>query len=80
MLRKPRVEITEQNYRILQFLDLLKDIDLYADDNIEVAARLNKYVRDEKMRQEDVDKYLVYYPDKVYRNLYEMRLYNAFAS
>lgn len=80
MLRKPRVKITEQNYRILQFLDLLKDIDLYADDNSEVAVRLNKYVRDEKMRQEDVDKYLSYYPDKIYRNLYEMRLYNAFAS
>ena len=79
ILRKPRVEITEQNYRILQFLDLLKDIDLYTDDNIEVAARLNKYVRDEKMRQEDLDKYISYYPDRVYRNLYEMRLYNAFA-
>lgn len=80
ILRKPRVEITEHNYRILQFLDLLKDIDIYADDNIEVSERLNKYVRDEKMCQEELDKYISYFPDKVYRNLYEMRLYNAFTS
>lgn len=81
VLRKPKTVITAQNYRILQFLDLLKDIEIYADDTDEdVANRLAKYVKDEKMRQADVDRYLPLYPDKVYRNLYEMRLYNAFAS
>lgn len=80
VLRKPRTTITEQNYRILQFLDLLKDIEVYADElDKTVEMHLAKYIRDEKMRQEDVDQYLTFYPDKVYRNLYKMRLYNAFA-
>ena len=81
VLRKPKTMVTAQNYRILQFLDLLKDIEVYADDTDEdVAARLAKYVKDENMKQADVDRYLPLYPDKVYKNLYEMRLYNAFAS
>lgn len=81
VLRKPKTLVTEQNYRILQFLDLLKDIEVYADDAEEdVAARLARYAKDEKLKQADVDHYLPLYPDKVYRNLYEMRLYNAFAS
>lgn len=81
VLRKPKTMVTAQNYRILQFLDLLKDIEVYADDTDEdVVARLAKYVKDENMKQADVDRYLPLYPDKVYRNLYEMRLYNAFAS
>ena len=80
VLRKPKTMVTAQNYRILQFLDLLKDIEVYADDTDEdVAARLAKYVKDENMKQADVDRYLPLYPDKVYKNLYEMRLYNAFA-
>lgn len=80
VLRKPKTFITEQNYRILQFLDLLKDIDVYADDTVQdVSARLAGYIKKENMKQAEVDHYLPLYPDKVYRNLYEMRLYNAFA-
>ena len=30
IIRKPRVEITEENYQILRFLDLIKDIDIVA--------------------------------------------------
>lgn len=81
LLRKPKTTVTEQNYRILQFLDLLKDIELYADEsNEKLADRLTAYIRQEAMRQSEVDAYLTLYPDRVYRNLYEMRLYNAFAS
>ena len=67
ILRKPQVEITEQNHRILQFLDLLKDIDVYAE-------RLSKYIRDEKLRKEDFDKYCSLYPNMVYRNLNDLIL------
>ena len=31
IIRKPRVMIDESNYKSLQFLDLLKDIDLYSE-------------------------------------------------
>lgn len=81
ILRKPRTTITKQNYRILQFLDLLKDIEVYADNpESDVALQLASYIQAENIKQSEVDQYLPLYPDKIYRNLYEMRLYNAFAS
>ncbi len=80
ILRKPKAAINMQNYRILQFLDLLKDIDIYADSIPDrVSEILAQYVRDENIKKTEIDQYIILYPDKVYRNLYEMRLYNVFA-
>jgi hypothetical protein len=80
VLRKPKTTVTDKNYQVLQLLDLLKDIDLYADDkNKDTAERIAGYIRKEKITQESVDEYISLYPDKIYRNFYEMRLYNAFA-
>lgn len=80
ILRKPKTKVTKQNYKILQFLDLLKDIDIYADNKDDaVSEKLIQYVRNEEITQEDIDRYISLYPDKVYRNLYEMRIYHAFA-
>ncbi len=80
VLRKPKVFITEENYKVLQFLDLLKDIDIYADEKTsDVSEQLAAYVKAEHITQADIDKYIRLYPDKVYRNLYEMRLYHVFA-
>ena len=31
IVRKPRVPITEDNYKVLQFLDLMKDVDIYSE-------------------------------------------------
>lgn len=80
ILRKPKTIINMQNYRILQFLDLLKDIDIYADDiSDNVSERLAQYVKEENIKKAEIDQYIILYPDKLYRNLYDMRLYNVFA-
>ncbi len=80
ILRKPKTRVTEENYKTLQFLDLLKDIDIYADYiGREIAERLAKYLKDEQITEADIDRYISLYPDKVYRNFYEMRLYRVFA-
>jgi hypothetical protein len=80
VLRKPKTTVTDKNCRVLQLLDLLKDIDLYADaKNKDTVERIVVYIREEKITQENVDEYISLYPDKIYRNFYEMRLYNAFA-
>jgi predicted transcriptional regulator of viral defense system len=80
VLRKPKATVTDRNCRVLQLLDLLKDIDFYVDDkNKETTKRLVDYIRGANITQESVDKYISLYPDKIYRNIYEMRLYNAFA-
>ena len=34
---------------------------------------------DENIKKDDVDLYIKHYPDKIYRYIYEMRLYDVFA-
>ena len=80
ILRKPRTKVTEDNVRILQLLDLLKDIWEYTEDEAEdVSEKIMNYMKKENIKREQFDKYISLYPDRVYKNLYEMRLYNAFA-
>lgn len=79
VLRKPRATVTDENCYVLQFLDLLKDIDLYVDEkNEKIVERIIDYIRKENITQESIDEYISLYPTKIYRNFYEMRLFNAF--
>ena len=80
ILRKSRIPVTKENYIVLQFLDFLKDADQYADDNNDdLCLRIRKYIIDEKIKKSDVDLYIKQYPDKIYRNIYEMGLYDVLA-
>ena len=80
MLRRPRTEITKENCSILQLLDLLKDLEQYVDEDMNRAAeRISAYIKELEMRRMEIDKYIGLYPDRIYKNIYEMRLYNAFA-
>lgn len=79
-LRKARTKITDENYRMLQFLDLVKDIDLYSDEESnDVSERLRKYILDEGFTEKEVKKYIGDYPDKIYRKMFEMGLFNVLA-
>lgn len=80
ILRKSRVPITNENYQILQLLDFLKDANEYYDDDNDIFEnRIRKYIVDENIKKDDVDLYIKHYPDKIYRYIYEMRLYDVFA-
>lgn len=80
MLRKPRTEITKENYRILQLLDLLKDFEQYVDEDMERAtARMCAYIKGLGLKRTEIDKYIGFYPDRIYKYIYEMRLYDTFA-
>lgn len=80
ILRKPRAKITKDNYRVLQLLDLLKDLEQYADDDISMAAeRVSAYIKEIGVRRTEVDEYIVLFPERIYKYIYETRLYNAFA-
>lgn len=80
MLRRPRTEITKENCDILQLLDLLKDLEKYVDDDMDQATRrIIKYVKEMGIKQAEVDQYISLYPDRIYKKIYEMRLYNVFA-
>ena len=79
LLRRARTPITNENYVVLQFLDLLKDLDKYYDISFdEVCERLSRYVRDENITKAQVDRYIGEYPDKIYKNIYRTGLYNVF--
>lgn len=78
IIRSPKVPVTEQNYTILQFLDLMKDVDLYSEiSGKELQERLFKYLRTINLKIFDLEPYFTYYPDKLYRNLIETKvIYN----
>lgn len=80
LLRKPRTQITKDNCDILQLLDLLKDLEMYVDENMgDAARRICIYAKELRLRRSEIDKYIGLYPDRIYKNIYETRLYDAFA-
>ena len=69
---KPVTNVNETNKPALQFLDLMSDIDKYSEiTGAELACKLKKYVQSIKLDFSIVKEYLRFYPDKVYRNIYE---------
>lgn len=79
ILRKPRTQITNENCNILQFLDLLKDLEMYADDISDAAKRLSAYAKELRLCRTEIDEYIGFFPERIYKNIYETRLYNVFA-
>lgn len=72
---KPVTKINDENASTLQFLDLMTTIDKYSEvTGDEFKNKLNNYVEKEKIDFSLVKKYLVLFPDRVYRNLYESGL------
>lgn len=79
-LRKPRVSVTRENYLVLQVLDLLSNIEKYSDISKEgTAKRLKKYIEEENISKKKIDTYIKEYPDRIYKNIYEMEIFNVFA-
>lgn len=80
MLRRPRTQINKENVDVLQLLDLLKDFEQYvAEDMVAATYIISSYIKKIGMKRSDVDKYITLFPDRVYKYIYEMRLYNVFA-
>ncbi|SEL41235.1 hypothetical protein SAMN04487770_11012 [Butyrivibrio sp. ob235] len=69
---KPVDIVTEHNKTALQFLDLMTNIDKYSEiKGTELLKKLKKYVKTTGLDFSVVKEYLPFYPDKVYRNIYE---------
>ena len=80
MLRRPRTQINKENVDVLQLLDLLKDFERYVDEDMVAATYIiSSYIKKIGMKSTDVDEYITFFPDRVYKYIYEMRLYNVFA-
>ena len=79
IIRKPKINVTEKNYVALQFLDMLKDIDVYSEiSGTDLQKRLYQYMNNIGLKISDLEPYFSYYPDKLYKNLVETRvIYNG---
>lgn len=79
IIRKPKINVTEKNYVALQFLDMLKDINVYSEiSGTDLQKRLYQYMNNIGLKISDLEPYFSYYPDKLYKNLVETRvIYNG---
>ena len=79
IVRKPKVPVTEKNYKALQFLDMLKDVDVYSEvTGKPLQERLYRHMDDAHLSISEMEPYFAYYPDKLYKNLVETRvIYNG---
>lgn len=78
IIRRPYVQVNDQNVNILQFLDLIKELDDVSElAGSQLTARLLKYMNTSGLRFDVIKTYLSYYPDRIYRNMYEAGLLNG---
>lgn len=81
IIRKTKVSVTKDNYKILQFLDMVKDIDEYAEvSGSELSDRLIAYMKELQLRFSQLEPYLQYYPDKIYKNMYKAGILNGISA
>ena len=78
ILRKPYCEIDTENAETLQFLDLIKEVvDISEVDGEELTKRLLGYMKKKNIGFESMKPFLPYYPDRIYKNMYEVGLLNC---
>ena len=81
IIRRPYVEVNDDNASALQFLDLIKEVgDISELDGAELTERLTSYMKTNGLGFDTLQKYFPYYPDRIYRNMYEVGLLNAVAT
>ena len=68
---KPLAKVTKENYKSLQFLDMMNVVDKYSELSFdELKEKIQEYVKENRIDFSQVKEYLPLYPDRVYRNLY----------
>lgn len=72
IVRRPKVSVTNENVRILQFLDLLKDVDVYSEEEGDnLKKRMLEIMKRLDITFSALEPYLSFYPEKIYKNMYE---------
>lgn len=80
IVRKPKTIVTAENQKVLQLLDLLKDIDMYCEvDMALVRTQISEYMIKNSITRESFEKYINLYPIKTYKTIFDLRLEDVFA-
>lgn len=81
ILRKPYCAVDENNVSILQFLDLLKEVvDVSELDGQDLKNRLLSYMNKKNITFERIKQYLQFYPNRIYKNMFEVGLLNGIST
>lgn len=81
ILKKPCTVIRDDNVTELQFLDLIKDVDEVSEiKGTELQNQLISYMKTQRMNFNSLKPYLKYYPDRIYKNMYEVGLLNGISA
>lgn len=79
VVRKPPVEVNAENYKVLQFLEILKGLDEYCDEYEGARDILANYIKQNNISRKMVSEYIEAFPMKVYKTIFDMRLDYVFA-
>ena len=82
ILKEPRTIVTNENHQILQFLDLMNDYDFYYDDSAikeDVEYRIKNFLKESNISRNQMESYLAFYPDSIYKTLYKLEVARVFA-
>lgn len=80
-IKRPKVEITADNCKILQFLDLVNAYENWAECDEKTTQEIFvNYVNQEKLDRDRLRRFISYYPGSVAKKLIEMELVYAFTS
>ena len=72
IIRRPSVEINEDNVQVLQFLECLKDVDKCAEEDMSVCGQiLTRYALEHSITKAKIDELISNYPMKIYKAIYE---------
>ena len=81
ILRRPCVEINDRNAAALQFLDLMKDISSISElEGGSLKERLLAYMNAVNLNFDSLRPYLQYYPERIYKNMYEAGLLDGISA
>ena len=78
IVRHPYVTINDENAMVLQFLDLMKDIVNISElEGNDLTKSLLSYLKISGLDFNALKPYLPYYPDRIYKNMFEVGLLNG---
>lgn len=82
ILKEPKTIVTNENHKILQFLDLMNDYDFYYDDSAvkeDVDFRIKEFLSKNKITRKIIEDFLDFYPDSIYKTLYKLEVGHVLA-
>jgi hypothetical protein len=76
ILNAPRVKITNNNYKLLQVLDLFNDFEKYSEYNLKDAKpKIVKYLKNIDLTSDEIESIVDKYPLKAQVNFYKSGVY-----